>query len=350
MNQGQLPVSPENNPSLDLLVSNILAEFSSRYRLDLSRDAVAMERIREAASRAVKELETRSETEIHLPYISANSAGPIHLNRKVTREEIGLDGGSAPEDSHLQGATRPAAGQTPRAVRVELPDRKPLVTMVLLVCTTLIYFLQVLTNHLLGYDLPAALGVKANDLILAGQYWRLLTPVFLHGSILHIGFNMFALYILGRRVEQYFGPFRFLGLYLVSGIAGNLFSFIFTSAPSLGSSTAIFGIIGAEGVFIYQHRRLFGKQFKVALRQIIQIAAINLLIGLSPGIDNWGHVGGLIGGAVFCWFGGPLYSILNTPPVIRLQDQRTELRAALILVLELLVLAALTFLVIRTRS
>jgi len=115
---------------------------------------------------------------------------------------------------------------------------------------------------------------------------------------------------------------------LIAGIAGNLFSFAFTEAPSLGSSTAIFGLLGAEGVFIYQHRKLFGEQFKVALRQIIQVAVGNLVIGwMIPGIDNMGHVGGLIGGALYTWFSGPKFTIANSPPEFRLEDQRPEEKA-----------------------
>ncbi len=167
--------------------------------------------------------------------------------------------------------------------------------------------------------------MKSNELIIAGEYWRLVTPIFLHGSILHLGFNLYALNILGRRVERYFGHIRFLGLFMIAGITGNLFSFIFTQAPSLGSSTAIFGLLGAEGIFIYQHRKLFGQQFKTALRQIVQVAVGNLVIGfLVPGIDNWGHIGGLIGGAVYTWFGGPSFQIVPSPPDLRLEDQRPK--------------------------
>jgi rhomboid protease GluP len=195
-----------------------------------------------------------------------------------------------------------------------------MVTMTIMVITVLIYAFQLISNLIYGYDLPAALGMKSNELIISGQYWRLVTPVLLHGSILHLGFNMYALYILGRRVEQFFGSLRFLALYIIAGITGNVFSFYFTAAPSLGSSTAVFGLLAAEGIFIYQHRELFGDQFKIALRQIIQVAVINILIGLSPGIDNWGHIGGLIGGVIFSWFGGPIFKVKTMPSGLKLED------------------------------
>jgi rhomboid protease GluP len=201
----------------------------------------------------------------------------------------------------------------------------PYVTFALLGLTILIYLLQMGSEALLGYDLPALWGIKENQRIAMGEFWRLITPILLHGSILHIGFNMYALYIFGPSMERYFGRSRFLSLYLLAGFAGNVFSMMFTPAPSLGSSTAIFGLIGAHGIFIYQNRSLFGENFtRRALTRIIQVAAINLLIGLSPGIDNWGHIGGLLGGVIFTWLGGPLLAPNATPLGLELTDKRTS--------------------------
>ncbi|MCJ7718054.1 MAG: rhomboid family intramembrane serine protease, partial [Anaerolineales bacterium] len=307
MSQNPLSISPDQNPQIEGLISKLLSDFSHQYGLDLSQDPAAMERLREAVEKAALDLENQPDAVINLPYISANSAGPIHFRRHIQAADLepgSIDARNTAQPRQPRDSSRPAAQER---VKIQLPDKKPIVTYSLLVVIALIYTVQMLTDQLLGYDLPAAIGMKHNELIIAGQYWRLITAMFLHGSIFHLGFNLYALYILGRRVERFFGSFRFLGLFIIAGITGNLFSFVFTQAPSLGSSTAIFGLLGAEGVFIYQHRNLFGDQSKVALRQIIQVAAINLLIGLSPGIDNWGHLGGLIGGAIFSWFGGPLF-------------------------------------------
>ena len=215
-------------------------------------------------------------------------------------------------------------GSIPRGGR--LPSRTPptpYVTYTILGLTIFIYLLQIGTEYMLGFDQAAYWGLKVNELIAAGQLWRLITPVLLHGSIIHIGFNMYALYLFGPRLENNFGHWRFLALYLISGFAGNVFSMMFTQAPSLGSSTAIFGLLGAHGIFVYQNREFFGQPVtRAALSRIIQVAAINLLIGLSPGIDNWGHVGGLIGGTVFTWFGGPLLGISGIHPNLTVTDQR----------------------------
>lgn len=212
----------------------------------------------------------------------------------------------------------------PQYVRVRPPARTPIVAYSLLAITVAIYLLQMATQYLLGLDYPAALGLKVNQLIIQGQYWRLLVPIFLHGSILHIGFNMYALLIFGPGLERQFGHARFLALYLLGGFGGNVISFLFSSAPSLGSSTAIFGLLGAESVFLYQNRALYGKTAQRAIVNIATIAGINLLIGLSPGIDNWGHVGGLIGGTLFAWFGGPLLRVEGIFPTYITVDTRRK--------------------------
>ena len=221
-------------------------------------------------------------------------------------------------------ASQPAAG----------PIFRPYVTYVLIGVCALVYVLQIGTQSLLGRDILALVGVKDNALILQGQFWRLLTPMFLHSdqTPLHIAVNMYALFFIGRTVERFYGRRRYLGLFILSGFAGNVISFMFSSYDSLGSSTSIFGLLGAEGVLIYQNREIFGPIARQALSQIVIVAVANLVIGLSPalGIDNWGHIGGLIGGTLFAWFGGPVLQRLgNVPPypVVNTRTAREVLRA-----------------------
>jgi rhomboid protease GluP len=176
----------------------------------------------------------------------------------------------------------------------------------------------------IGFDLPAALFIKSNALIQSGQVWRLFTPALLHGSITHIGFNMYALYIFGIGLEHHFGHNRFLLLYVLGAFSGNVMSFLFSDANSLGASTSIFGLIGAQGILLYQNRRMFAGQFSKAIQNVIFIVAINLFLGLSPGIDNWGHIGGLVGGLMFTWFAGPVWEIEGIQPMLHLVDQRSS--------------------------
>lgn len=227
------------------------------------------------------------------------------------------------QDPNVARDSAPQDDTKPPKIHVTAPVSKPLVTYIIMGFTIFVYLLQMWFQYTQGYDLPANLGAKVNRLVAAGQLWRFITPVLLHGSIVHIGFNMYALYLFGPNIESNFGHWRFLALYLISGFAGNVFSLMFTEAASLGSSTAIFGLLGAHGVYVYQNRELFGtKVTKASLNRIIQIAVINFLIGLSPGIDNWGHFGGLIGGTVFTWFGGPLMKVTGVHPNFIIEDGR----------------------------
>lgn len=210
----------------------------------------------------------------------------------------------------------------PRQVSIQARTTTPAVTYTLMGITIFVFLLQMASKFIAGVDYPALLGMKVNDLIMQGQLWRLITPVFLHGNILHIGFNMYALLIFGPGLERQYGHGRFLALYMLAGFAGNVFSFLFSAAPSLGASTAVFGLLGAEGVFFYRNREIYGKIGQRALINIITVAGINLMIGLSPGIDNWGHIGGLIGGTIFAWFGGPLLRMEGIYPTVRIVDKR----------------------------
>jgi rhomboid protease GluP len=215
------------------------------------------------------------------------------------------------------------APQTP--VIVKQPTTRPIVTYGLIGLTVVVFLLQIGSQLLFqGNDYPAYLGEKINELIVAGQLWRLFTPILLHGSILHIAFNMYALYALGPQLERFYGHGRYLLLYVLGGFAGNVASFIFSPYPSLGSSTAIFGLLGAEGVFLYHNRSLFGRSAQRALTNIVVIAVANLIIGLSPGIDNWGHVGGLAAGTLFAWFAGPRLRLEGMAPSFSLVDEREQ--------------------------
>ena len=114
---------------------------------------------------------------------------------------------------------------------------------------------------------------------------------------------------------------------MVAAFSGNVFSMIFTEANSLGASTAIFGLIGAQAVFLYQNRSIFGAQASAAIRSTVMIVVVNLIIGLQPQIDNWGHIGGLIGGVAFTFLAGPVITAQRSISEIRLEDQRGESQA-----------------------
>lgn len=128
-----------------------------------------------------------------------------------------------------------------------------------------------------------------------GEYYRLLTGIFLHGSIWHLGFNCYALYSVGSQIENYLGRMKYICIYLFSGVIGSLFSMSFSgTAASIGASGAIFGLMGALLYFGYYYRIYLGN---VAKTQILPLILLNLGMGfMLSGVDNFAHIGGLVGG------------------------------------------------------
>lgn len=208
----------------------------------------------------------------------------------------------------------PPAGETPPPAPpqqryIRLPTVKPRVTYALLAINIAIYLAQAVT----GPDLWFLFGAKINGSIIAGEWWRLITPMFLHADLMHIAFNSYALYVFGPQVEALFGYRRFAVIYLLSGVAGAVFSFALSAGASVGASGAIFGLVGALLIYFYRHRKLFGEMGRRRFTEIAVVAGLNLLIGLRPNIDNWGHVGGLFGGSLLTWLLGPIYAVRLDP-------------------------------------
>ena len=170
--------------------------------------------------------------------------------------------------------------------------KKPIVTFgIILIC--IIMF--ILSGG--GYNTYklVAYGANFSALVRNGEVYRLVSYMFLHAGILHIVLNMYSLFIVGPRVEDFFGKWKYLLIYLFSGICGGLLSIGLTpNTVSVGASGAIFGLFGALIYFGYSYRGYIGA---IVRSQVLPVVIYNLLMGLFiPGIDMWGHVGGLIGG------------------------------------------------------
>jgi rhomboid protease GluP len=233
-------------------------------------------------------------------------------------------------------------------VSVALPKLVPYVTYSIIGITIAVYLLQLGSTFVYGYASSAAqldwlelYGARINDAIRAGELWRFLTPVLLHASVPHILFNMYALVVFGPGLERNFGHWRYLILYVLGGFTGNVLSFLLSTGYSVGASTSIFGLIGAEGVFLYQNRKLFGKSYSRAIGNIIFVVAVNLFLGLTPGIDNWGHVGGLLGGLIFAWIAGPVWEVQGLVPSLYIADKREPRNVLTAVAVVLLIFGAL---------
>ena len=141
-------------------------------------------------------------------------------------------------------------------------------------------------------------GAKVNTLIQAGEVWRLLTSIFMHIGIIHLAFNLYALWALGPLTEESLGHRRFFMIYILSGLGGSIASFLFSPALSAGASGAIFGLLGALLYYSYKRPALWKSGLGMNL---VVVILVNFGFGLlQPGIDNFAHLGGLITGTIAC--------------------------------------------------
>jgi rhomboid protease GluP len=250
--------------------------------------------------------------------------------------------GPRPEEqpAPVYGEAQPIPQQ---GYRLSLPLGRPRAVWVLLAINIAIYALPRLLD-IAGVELSArvpskyipgldpqdyvtpsiyifSVGAKINQAIVEGEYYRLITAMFLHGGLLHIGFNAYALYALGPEAERIYGTPRFLALYFIAGLAGGVASYALTPRDSVGASGAIFGLIGGLAAFYYVSRGLLGEISRQQLGSLITVIMINLFIGFSsPVIDNTAHIGGLIGGAAIGWMLAPRFQVderLYPPQIVR---------------------------------
>lgn len=194
-----------------------------------------------------------------------------------------------------------------------LIERPVRVTYAILAVNLLLYLLMVgvaggsyLNNILYMNDIGTliAFGAKTTQLLRDGELFRLITPVFIHGGLLHLASNSYAIWMIGPLVEKLYGPARFFLIYLLAGIGGVVGSYFGglsrpPNIPGVGASGAIFGLFGVLLVFGYRYRDELPPGFRQSIRSgILPVILINLFIGFSiPSIDNAAHIGGLLTGA-----------------------------------------------------
>jgi membrane associated rhomboid family serine protease len=270
-------------------------------------------------------------------------AGPVgeSASAETASEMTGADGSAeaipgevapeegVPEASGAAGSTEAILDETAQQeaalVFYRGLRRTPFMTYILIAANGLVFLLlfvftvewrgsglfRLLTRHLPTADL-LRFGAQSNLLVGRGEYWRLITSCFLHGFLLHLLFNLYALKILGKIVENIYGSLNFLALCTFAGLTGGLGTYLF-EAPhvlSVGASGAIFGLIGAGIVFCLRHRRRIpGTFFRRATGMLILWTVLILGLGLGANylkdryglgleINNAAHIGGLMGGAV----------------------------------------------------
>lgn len=172
--------------------------------------------------------------------------------------------------------------------------KKIVITYILIGINIIMYLLSLFITNNFNAAL-IILGANNRTLVLSGDYYRLITSAFLHGSLLHLLVNMYSLLVIGKEVETYLGKTKFLLIYLLSAFMGSLLSIVLhDNTIGIGASGAIFGLLGSLLYFGYHYRLYLASSLT---SQIIPIIILNLIFGfMTPGIDNACHIGGLIGG------------------------------------------------------
>lgn len=168
------------------------------------------------------------------------------------------------------------------------------VTYGLIAINVVVFAAMMWYDRTLSYATLVDFGAKVNYRIVDGYLWHLVTPIFLHGSILHLGFNSMALYFVGPLVERFYGPKKYLIFYLLIGTIGNIGSFISSNTVSLGASGAIFGLFAFHIYLFILNREGYKKIFG---SQMFTVIALNLVYTFTnPAIDKAGHIFGFVGG------------------------------------------------------
>ena len=178
----------------------------------------------------------------------------------------------------------------------KIVNQNNIVTMIIIAINVVLYIITaIMSKNILDINAYVLLYMGGNygALVSHGQVWRLLTCAFLHGGLIHFLCNMYALYAIGPQVEILFGRVKYIIIYFFSAIGGSLLSF--TCSPnnlSIGASGAIFGLFGAMVVFVLKYKDRIPKK---VLNNLFGVIILNLLIGFNlQGIDNFGHIGGLL--------------------------------------------------------
>ena len=204
-----------------------------------------------------------------------------------------------------QPAPPPLPVDTPPRPQFYIPLTKPTVSRVMIglnllaFAATFVFGLVVFGVWTGPVDIRVLylLGMKSNADILNGEVWRLFTAMFLHIGPTHLISNLIGLFMLGPILEGHLGHWRFAAIYLVGGLFGSVASYAFSPALSAGASGAIFALLGATVFYFFRFRENFGQKGQEILRSMLVVLVLNLVMGGAvSNVDNWGHVGGLLGG------------------------------------------------------
>ncbi|KAL0332494.1 UNVERIFIED_CONTAM: RHOMBOID-like protein 9, chloroplastic [Sesamum calycinum] len=176
------------------------------------------------------------------------------------------------------------------------------------------------------FSLPMVYGAKINNLILTGEWWRLVTPMFLHSGIFHIALGSWVLFSFGHEVSQKYGSFTFLLIYVLGGISGNLISFLHTSEPTVGGTGPVFAIIGAWLIYQVQNKCHSNECFSKNFHNAIIATALSFVLSNFGPIDDWAHFAAACTGIAYGFVTCPSLQVKDVSPEAGRQERITLVR------------------------
>jgi rhomboid protease GluP len=212
------------------------------------------------------------------------------------------DGGGPPREEPIPITPEMLAGRGPGRGRIDFERgmrHAPPLILFLIAANLAMFGWEIAAGALADRDTIVEAGALVRERVLAGEWWRLMSAMFLHGGVDHVLGNIIVLYIVGLACEHAFGGARTALVYFASGVAGGLLSTAAGPGPSVGASGAIFGVIAAVIVVLYRWQDQFYVRDKRIGFVLLVWAGWQILTGLAnPFIDNFAHLGGLAGGAL----------------------------------------------------
>ncbi|MEM8923055.1 MAG: rhomboid family intramembrane serine protease [Actinomycetota bacterium] len=205
----------------------------------------------------------------------------------MTQASVGFH---CPEDA------KAGAQRVVRARDIGGSDRPP-ITVGLIAISVVAYVLQQ-SGLVINDRTVTTAGLLFGPSVAEGEWWRIVTSAFLHGSLIHIGFNMYILWVFGRPLEEGLGRLRFLLAYVAGMLGGSAAVLLFNyDAPTLGASGAVLGLAGAMSAVLWVRRGI-----PITQNSLFGLIVINLALPLLvPRISFWGHLGGVLAGLAAGW-------------------------------------------------
>lgn len=201
-------------------------------------------------------------------------------------------------------------------------------------------------------SLPLIYGAKINQLILSGEWWRLVTPMFLHSGFLHVALGCWVLLTFGPQVCRGYGPFTFFLIYILGGIAGNLSSFLHTPEATVGGTGPVFAILGAWFIYYIQNKEISAKEAENVFQKAVIVTGLSFILNNFERIDDWTHLGAACAGLLFGFLTCPTLELDDASSkngqekgITLIRRQADPCKSLAIFIVFILIVSSLVFLV-----